>query len=194
MKQIKYIAIVLLFSFLSLNAQTEWKLDKSHSQVTFDVSHLVISTVTGFFRDYNVEVTSGAEDFTDAKINFTAEVKSIDTNNEKRDEHLKSPDFFDAASHSQIKFVGKSFTKIDDKNYKLVGDFTMRGITKEVALDVVFKGTVKDPWGGTRAAFDITGTLNRAEFGLTWNKALETGGVLVGEEVEINVGLQLIKG
>lgn len=195
MKTFKYIAAILIISFLSLNAQTtEWKTDVSHSKISFDVSHLVISSVTGFFRDYNISFKSDKEDFSDAKISFTAEVNSIDTDNEKRDEHLKSEDFFDAANHSQIIFVGKSFKKTDANNYKLVGDFTMRGITQEIELDVEYKGTIKDPWGGTRAGFEISGEVNRTEFGLKWNKALEAGGVLVGEEVELICVVELIKG
>lgn len=195
MRSIKYIFAVLIFVSTFISAQsTQWNLDASHSKISFDVSHLVISSVTGFFRDYSIDFKSDKDDFSDAQISFSAAVNSLDTDNEKRDEHLKSPDFFDAENNPEIKFVGKSFTKLDDKNYKLVGDFTMRGVTKEIALDVEFKGTIKDPWGGTRAGFKLTGTVNRTDYGLTWNKALEAGGVLVGEEVEIICVIELKKG
>jgi len=194
MNKIKYTILFLLLGILTLNAQTNWKTDKSHSKISFDVSHLVISSVTGFFRDYNITFKSDKNDFSDAQINFTAEVSSIDTDNEKRDNHLASADFFDSKLNPQVMFTGKSFTKVGDNMYKLVGDFTMRGVTKEIALDVEHKGTIQDPWGGTRAGFEITGPVNRTEFGLNWNKALETGGVLVGEEVEIICVLELIKG
>lgn len=195
MKSLTYIAVFLLLISFSLSAQTtEWKVDKSHSKISFEVSHMVISSVTGFFKDYNIEFNSNKDDFTGSDINFTAEVASIDTDNEKRDEHLKSPDFFDVANYPQIKFVGKSFTKVDDKNYKLVGDFTLRGVTKEIILNVEYKGTVNDPWGGTRAGFKLTGQIDRMEYGLEWNKVVESGGFVVGHEVEIICVIELQKG
>ena len=158
MKSLIYITLFSILVSFSLSAQTTgWKVDKSHSKISFDVSHMVISSVTGFFKDYNIEFKSNKDDFTGSDISFTAKVASIDTDNEKRDEHLRGADFFDVENYPQIKFVGKSFTKVDDKNYKLVGDFTLHGVTKEITLDVEYKGTVNDPWGGTRAGFKLTG-------------------------------------
>ncbi len=194
MKQHKIIFFALaLFLFQSVFAQSEWKVDKSHSKIQFEVSHMVISSVTGFFKKYDIQIETTQDDFSDAKISFTADVNSIDTDNEKRDKHLKSADFFDAENHPQIKFKSKSFEKTEEGKYKLVGDITMRGITKEISLDVKYKGTVTDPWGSTRAGFVITGEINRFEFGLNWNKLIEAGGAVVGKTVEITCVLELKK-
>lgn len=195
MKPFKSFFLVLLFAATSVFAQNdvEWKFDKAHSKVGFNVSHMVISDVEGQFNKFEGSVKSKSTDnFEGADVAFTADVNSIDTDNEKRDNHLKSGDFFNASEYPQMKFESKSFEKVDEKNYKLVGDLTIRGTTKEVELDVTHNGTVQG-MGKTRAGFKVTGTINRFDFGLKWNKTLETGGLVVGKEVTININTELIK-
>ncbi len=193
MAKLRFAAVLLLFGFISLSAQTKWALDKSHSNVQFSVSHLVISEVTGQFKSFDGDIEASKEDFSDAKINFLIDVASISTENEKRDVHLKSDDFFNAEKFPKITFKGKSLKKVSGKNYKLVGDLTMRDVTKEVTLDVVYNGTIKDPWGNIKAGFKITGELNRFDFNLKWNTLMEAGGAVVGKTVYITVNLQLQK-
>ena len=192
MKKYIYIAALFLVT-VSLSAQTNWVVDKSHSKISFEVSHLIVSSVTGYFTDYDIVFENGKDDFTDAKISFSAKVNSINTANEKRDEHLRGADFFDAEKFPVITFVGKKFEKTGKDKYKLTGDFTIRDVTKSIALDVKYNGTVKDPWGNIKSGFKITGEINRYDFGLKWNKALEAGGVVVGENVEIVCVLELNK-
>lgn len=188
------LSIGLFICIYTIHAQeTTWTPDRTHSEVLFVVTHMVISEVTGSFQDFNVEVISKKDDFSGSVINFSAKVSSINTNSEKRDQHLQSGDFFDEANYPEIVFHGKSFKKISDRNYKLVGDLTMKGVTREVALDVDYKGTIKGPWGNTRAGFKIKGKLNRFDYGLKWNKAIEAGGLVVGEDVDIICNIELIK-
>lgn len=193
MKNIKLIIlVVLLFSTLTL-AQTNWKFDVSHTNVKFSVSHLVITDVEGSFKMFDGSVESKSEnDFTDAKINFTVDVSSIDTENEKRDDHLRAPDFFDAAKFPKMTFVSKSMKKVSDNKYKLVGDLTIKDVTKEIELDVKFNGTAV-AWGTTKAGFKLSGELDRFDYGLKWNKLLETGGAVVGREIEISANIELDK-
>lgn len=186
-------AVLIVMGFTFVNAQTKWNVDKSHSNVGFSVTHLVISEVTGQFKSFNADIETKNDDFTDAKINFTIDVASISTENEGRDKHLKSDDFFNAEKFPKITFVGKSFKKVEGKKYKLVGDFTMRDVTKQITLDVVFNGTVKDPWGNTKAGFKISGELNRMDYNVKWNNLIEAGGAVVSKEVAININLELNK-
>jgi polyisoprenoid-binding protein YceI len=167
--------------------------DKSHSKVQFSVTHLVITDVVGQFKNYDVKVETNGDDFTDAKIEFTADVNSINTENEGRDKHLKSDDFFNAEKFPKITFIGKSMKKVGEGKYKLTGDFTIRDVTKTITLDVLFRGIVKDPWGNTKAGFKVTGEVNRFDYNLKWNNLLETGGAVVGKEVSIIVDLELNK-
>ncbi len=193
MKTLK-IAVLLFFTSAMLTfAQTNWAFDKAHSKIGFSVSHLVITDVEGNFKEFDASVTTDGDNWENAKIEFTAEIASIDTDNEKRDEHLRSDDFFNAEMYPQLKFVSKSFKKVDGNEYKLVGDLTIRDVTKEVELEVELNGTVVDPWGNTKAGFDLEGEINRFDYGLKWSKALETGGLVVGEDVEIIGKLQLMK-
>jgi polyisoprenoid-binding protein YceI len=173
---------------------TSWKIDTAHSEVKFKVRHLVISTVTGHFNTYSATVETAKDDFSDARISFEADVNSVDTKSEQRDGHLKSADFFDAATHPKITFVSTSFTKRTDDKFLLVGDFTIRGVTKEVKLDVEYNGTVKG-FGGNFdvAAFEITGKLNRQDFGLTWNALTEAGSVVVSDEVKLEILAEFTK-
>ena len=173
---------------------TKWTLDPSHSEVGFKVRHLMITNVKGFFKSYEVNAETDGDDFTKAKISFSADVDSIDTNSEQRDGHLKSPDFFDAANHPKITFSATKYENVDnDGSYELYGDLTIRGISKPVKLDVEFGGVVKDLWGGTRAGFTINGKVDRKEWGLTWNAATEAGGVLVSDTIQISCEIQLVK-
>ncbi|MCO6473722.1 MAG: YceI family protein [Melioribacteraceae bacterium] len=192
MKKLNIFLLGLLFAVSSITAQTTWSVDKSHSKIEFTVSHLVISSVTGVFKNYDLSIESDGTNFEGAKVEFSADVNSIFTDNEKRDDHLKSADFFDAANHPKMIFKSKSFTKVDDNEYKLVGDLTIRGITKEVTLDVDFKGTV-EAFGGTRAGFVAETEINRFDYGLKWNNLIETGGAVVGKDVEIKIVLELIQ-
>ncbi len=170
---------------------TKWAIDPAHSEVQFKVKHLVISTVTGKFKKFDGQVVSEKEDFDGAQISFTIDVSSIDTNSPDRDNHLKSDDFFAAEKHPEMTFENGILSKKGNGDYELTGDLTIRETTKKVSLDVEYNGTVKDPWGNTKAGFELSGKLNRKDFGLTWNTVTEAGGVLVGEEVKLDISIQL---
>jgi polyisoprenoid-binding protein YceI len=175
-------------------ALTKWVLDPTHSEVTFKVRHLMITNVTGQVNKYTVDVETEGEDFTTAKVAFTAETDSVTTNNEQRDGHLKTADFFDVANYPEMKFVATKYENVDnDGSYELYGDLTIRDVTKQVKLDVEFGGIVKDPWGNTRAGFTISGKINRKEFGLQWHAVTEAGGLVASDEVRIHVAIELIK-
>lgn len=185
--------IIIAVSVISLNAQTSWKIDAAHSNVGFNVSHMVIAEVTGNFKEFNATLVQNGEDFSGGKLTATIKVSSIDTDNEGRDKHLRSADFFDAEKYPEITFVSKSIEKISDKNYKVTGDLTMRGVTKSVVLDMKFNGQMNDPWGNTKAGFKATTRVNRKDFGLEWNKVLETGGLMVGEDINIIINTEMNK-
>jgi len=175
-------------------AKTKWTLDPAHSEVEFKVRHLMITNVSGEFKNFTVDVETEGEDFMTAKATFTAEIDSITTGAEQRDQHLKSPDFFDAANFPQLKFVATKYEVVDhDGSYELYGDLTIRGTTKPIKLDVEFGGIIKDPWGNTRAGFSINGKVNRKEFGLHWHAVTETGGIVVSDDVKIHCAIELIK-
>lgn len=173
--------------------KTQWNLDPVHSEVGFKVKHMMITNVSGTFGQFDVTAQTTDSDFTTADITFTADLNTLSTGNNDRDTHLKSPDFFDAAKHPQLKFVSTRLEKKDDENYILHGNLTIKDITKPVKLTVEFGGIGKDPWGNEKAGFSISGKINRSEFGLNWNAALETGGVLVSDEVKLHGEIQLIK-
>lgn len=170
-----------------------WTLDLAHSEMNFKVRHMMITNVSGSFTKFNVNLLADDDQLTNAKIDFTADVTSITTHNEQRDGHLKSPDFFDAEKHPEISFTTAGFTPVLDTTQTVKGQLTIKGITKPVELKVEFGGIGKDPWGNTKAGFTIDGKINRTEFGLTWNAAVEAGGVLVGEDVKIHGEIQLVK-
>ncbi|MFA6570254.1 MAG: YceI family protein [Bacteroidota bacterium] len=194
MKSIKLAAILYLIAFSVSFAQTNtWKFDLAHTNVQFSVSHMVISSVTGKFKKFDGVVTSEKTDFQDAKIEFNIESSSISTDNDKRDEHLRSADFFDVQKFSQIKFQSVSFKKIKDNKYKLTGNFTMKDVTKKITLDAEFNGTIKDPWGNTKAGFKLTGTINRFDYHLNWNKTIEAGGLVAGKDVDFTIYVELQK-
>ena len=193
MKKFKTTTLALLVALGAFAQNKTWTTDHSHSSVNFSVDHMVISQVPGQFKDFTGTVTTTGTDFNNAQVEFTIQAASIFTDDDKRDEHLKSADFFDAAKFPQITFKSTSFKKVDDKNYTLTGNLTMHGVTKTVTFKVKYNGTVKDPWGKTRAGFKLSSQLNRKDFGLTWNKALETGGLVVGEEVELTGNIEVVQ-
>ena len=172
-------------------ATTKWAVDPMHSEILFKVKHLVISTVTGSFKNFSGTAITDGENFDNAAIEFSMDVNSIDTRQESRDAHLKSPDFFDAELFPDIKFTSTSFTKVDDDQYKMVGDLTMKGVTKPVALNVEYGGTQNDLYGTKKVGFEITGKINRKEFGLTYNALTETGGLALGEDIKLIANIQV---
>ncbi|KAA3440884.1 YceI family protein [Rufibacter hautae] len=175
-------------------ATTKWAVDPMHSEVQFKVKHLMITTVTGYFQSFHVEAETEDEQFTSASsVVFSADVNSINTNNEQRDTHLKSADFFDAENHGEIRFVGSKYENVGDDDYQLHGDLTIRGITKPVTVKVEFGGIVVDPYGQTKAGFTVTGKISRKEFGLTWNAVTEAGSVVVSDEIKLQAEIQLVK-
>lgn len=173
--------------------KTTWVLDPAHSEITFKVKHLMIANVKGEFRNFEVDINTNGNDFRAASVKASVDVTSVFTNSDDRDIHLKSPDFFDAEKYGKMTFEGTSFKQIDEEKYKLKGNLTIKDITKEVTLDVEFGGIMKDPWGNEKAGFSLSGKINRKDWGLNWNAALETGGVLVGEEVKIDADVQFLK-
>jgi len=173
--------------------QTKWVLDPMHSEVQFKVKHLVISTVSGFFKSFEGSLTTESDDFTNAQIEFSLDVNSVDTNQENRDAHLKGPEFFDAEQYPKITFKSTSFTKKDDEEYELKGDLTIKGVTKPVTLQVEHGGSAADFYGNTKAGFDITGKINRKDFGLTWDGVTEAGSVVVGEDIKLVISVQFAK-
>lgn len=172
---------------------TNWALDPTHSEILFKLKHLMITNVKGEFRKFSASLSSDGNNFSKASVNVAIDAASVFTNEDNRDNHLKSADFFDVENHKEITFVGTSFEKVDDENYTLKGNLTIKGVSKEISLDVEFGGINKDPWGNEKAGFSVSGKINRKDFGLNWNAALETGGVLVSDEVKINAEIQLVK-
>ncbi len=170
-----------------------YNIDPLHSEITFKVKHLMITNVTGNFGKFSGKMESGKDDFSDAEIDFEADVNSINTNNEQRDGHLKSGDFFDAAQYPNITFKSTSFDKQTDDIYKLNGDLTAHGVTKPVTFSAELGGAATDMYGQSKIGFEISGSVHRKDFGLEWNAALETGGVVLSDEVKLLLNVQLIK-
>jgi len=178
---------------MSTDTLTKWTIDSAHSEITFKVKHLVISTVTGKFKDFDASIESDNEDFENATIAFEANIDSIETGNGDRDNHLKSEDFFNATEYPKMIFESSSFKKTGDGEYKLVGELTIRDKTKQVELDAEYGGTVVDPYGNTKAGFDVIGKINRKEFGLTWSAVTEAGSVVVSDQVKLNLNVQFTR-
>jgi len=191
LRNILTLAALPVFAAQIATAET-YKIDPVHSQIGFTVDHLVVFKVSGSFNDYIGEIEADAENKTLTSAKATIKVASIDTREEKRNDHLKSADFFDSANHPEMTFVSK---KIDGQGDDITvhGDLTIRGITKEVALKGNFRGVNTDPWGNDRAGFSASTVINRQDFGLKWNQALETGGLVVGNDVTINLEVQAVK-
>lgn len=174
-------------------AQTQWNIDASHSNLQFGVRHLVITKVRGAFRSYRgtLELDEN-DDFGLARVDVSIDAASIDTAEPKRDEHLRGSDFLDVAAHPTLQFQSRSIVR-EGARYRVTGDLTIRGVTRSVVLDAEFQGRGRDPWGGQRAAFSAKTSIDREDFGLTWNQALEAGGVLVGTKIEIEIEVQAVK-
>ena len=189
--------VVLLLAGLFVSTLTKgqggWTLDKSHSAIKFTVEHLVIAEVDGKFTSFDGTMEASKPDFTDAKISFTADVASVNTGNETRDNHLKADDFFNAEKFPKMTFTSTSFKKVGDKKYQLSGNLTIRDVTKPVVFEVTHGGTVKDPWGNTKAGFKATAKINRFDYNLKWNTITEMGGAVVGSDVTIIVNVEFAK-
>lgn len=179
---------------MATETTTLWNIDASHSEVQFKVKHLVISTVTGSFGSYEAKVeTPEDSSFEDARAYFEADINSISTNDEDRDNHLKSDDFFNAEEHPKLKFESTSITKTGNNKYNITGNLTIRDVTKVITLKAIHGGTVEDPYGQTKAGFEVTGSINRKEFGLKWSAVTEAGSVVVGDEVRLILNVQFVK-
>ena len=177
-----------------MSTRTKWVIDPTHTEIGFKIKHLMISNVKGTFDTFEANVYTTGDDFMTAEIDFSLDPSSINTNNADRDAHLKGADFFDVENHKQITFLANTYENVDsDGSYELWGDLTIKGITKKIKLDVEFGGVAKDPWGNEKAGFTINGKINRKDFGLVWNTAMETGGVVVSEDVKISCEVELLK-
>ena len=172
---------------------TTWNFDPAHSEIAFKVRHMMFAKVSGSFKEWTGDFSFNPENPSEASTRVSIDVASVDTSNEDRDNHLRSGDFFDVEAYPQIRFESTSFEKLGDGNLKVHGELTIRDVSQTVALDAQYHGKGIDPWGNERVGFTASTTLNRKEFGLTWNQALETGGVLVGEKVEVELNIQAVK-
>lgn len=170
-----------------------WTLDKDHTSIEFKAKHLMITTVTGKFGEYEASVENDSDDFTNAKISFQAKIDSINTGNKQRDDHLKSDDFFNAEKYPALTFVSNGLTKKSDSEYTMTGEMTIRDVTKPVSLDVELLGITKDPWGNTKAGFSFSGKINRKDFGLKFHVVNEAGDLLVSDDIRLAGDVQLLK-
>jgi polyisoprenoid-binding protein YceI len=186
-------AVVFFLAFQSAIAQNSWDIDPSHSSAQFHVRHLMISNVRGEFGKMSGQILFDGEDFSTLEAEAEVQVASVDTREPKRDEHLRSADFFDAANYPTIAFKSKRVEGVSDKKFKLVGDLTMRGVTKEITLDVEATPIIKDMRGETRIGAQASTRLNRRDYGIKWNRTLDAGGVVVSDEVRITLDLELIR-
>jgi polyisoprenoid-binding protein YceI len=172
---------------------TKWTLDPTHSELGFKIKHLMITNVTGYFKKFEVSAETPTGDFADAKINAKIEVESINTNNTQRDEHLRTADFFQADEYPYIQFESTNIEKVDDETFNITGNLTIKNITKQVKVIAEYHGTTTDPWGNTKAGFELNGKITRKDFGINYNATLETGGVLLGEDLKLTGEIQLVK-
>ncbi|MFN8310226.1 MAG: YceI family protein [Chitinophagales bacterium] len=186
------VALALLVGAASVSAQ-EWKLDKSHSSVNFTITHMMVSEVQGNFKDFSANITSSKEDFSDLNIDFTIMAGSINTADDKRDEHLRGDDFFSVDKFPKITFKSTDVKKLSDKKFAVTGDLTIKGITKKVTWDVKYNGKIADGRGGVKAGFKANYTINRKDFNITYNHVLDAGGVALSDEVEVVVNVELNK-
>lgn len=193
MKRFMNFALLLIVAFATAYGQSAgWRVDKAHSKMLFGVRHMVISEVVGYFKDWDLKVTASKDDWSDAAVEGTIEVASINTDNDRRDTHLKSDDFFNAEKFPQVKFTSSSFEKAGENKFKVKGSLTIRDITKEVVFDAELLGRINDQ-RGSRVGWKITTQVNRFDFGLKWNRTIETGGLVAGETVTITLNLELTK-
>ncbi len=186
------LSAALLLVTSAVSAQN-WAFDKSHSSVLFAVDHMVVSEAQGKFRDFTAEVSGSKDDFSDVKVKAVIKVASIDTDEPKRDGHLKSGDFFDAEKFPEIIFEATAFKKISGNQYEIPGKLTMHGVTKDVTLKAKMKGPVQSPWGGSIVGFTATGAINRQEFGVNWSKTAPAGELVVGDEVRLTINAEFVK-
>jgi len=191
MKKTSALVFGLLFGLSLSTAQTIWKSDLSHSRVDFSVSHLVIAEVTGRFTQFDVTLQQGKDDFSDAKLEATIKTASINTDNEGRDKHVRSDDFLNAEKFPEIKFQSTSFTNMGNNAYKIAGDLTIRDVTKPVVLETKYNGSVTDSRGNVKSAFKATTSINRFDYGVKWNKAIETGGLVAGDTINVTLLVEL---
>lgn len=173
--------------------KAKWVVDASHSAVEFSVRHMMIAKVKGAFHEFEAEIEADIQDLTTADIAFKINLSSVDTRNGDRDGHLKSADFFDVENHPTLDFKATSITKSGEGEYELTGDVSLHGVTRSETFEVTFEGSGKDPWGNTKAGFSATGAIKRSDYGLTYNAALETGGVLIGDEVKISLEIEALQ-
>ncbi|MFN3968231.1 YceI family protein [Flavobacterium sp.] len=174
-------------------AKAKWAIDPTHSEIGFKVKHMMFTNVSGKFNSFEADIQNEEENFETATINFSAEVNSINTGNDDRDNHLRSADFFDMEKFGKLTFKSTDVKKVNEGEYKISGDLTIKDVTKNITLEAEYSGLMKDPWGNTKIGLALNGKINRKEFGLTWNAALETGGVLVGEDIKLNAEVQFVK-
>lgn len=189
MKKVVFL-FALALSQVAMFGQVKWNIDNAHSLVGFTVTHLVISEVDGSFKTYSGTISAPTSDFNGASIDFAVDVNSVNTENDMRDKHLKGPDFFDADKFPKMTFKSTSFKKLSGNKYELLGNLTIKGVAKPVKFDVTFGGTVKDPYGNTKAGFKATTVISRSAYGLTWSAVTEAGGAVVSDDVTINLKLE----
>ncbi len=193
LKSLKLLAVFVAIAAAApaLAQQTQaWEIDVAHSEVSFRIRHLV-SQVRGSFRDFSGRVETNEANPTASKVSFTIQASSIDTGNADRDKHLRSADFFDVEKYPTITFVSSKIQPRGDNRFDVTGTLTMHGVAREITLPVEFTGTVKDPWGNTKAGFETSTTLNRKDYGIVWNRALDTGGFVLGDDVQVSISLQV---
>ena len=190
---ILFMALTILGTGSLMAQNSVWTLDKAHSSIGFSVRHMVISEVTGNFKDFDISFTSSKDDYSDAAVDVSIKVASVNTDNERRDGHLKTDDFFNTEKFPQIKFKSTLFEKVGENKYKITGDLTIRDVTKKVMFDATYNGTIKAPWGATVSSWKATLAVNRFDYGLKWNKKIETGGLIAGDTVNITLNLELNK-
>lgn len=178
---------------METSSKIKWAIDPSHSEISFKAKHLMITNVRGVFKEFSGSIYTTGDGSLTSEIEFSMNPASVDTGAPDRDGHLKSGDFFDVENFKAVTFKGNSVKKIDDESYTLTGDLTIKGVSQKVTLDVEFGGLMKDPWGNEKAGYTLSGKINRKDFGLTWNATLETGGVLVSDEIKISCDVQLVK-
>ena len=176
-----------------MGTKVKWVIDPAHSEIAFKVKHLMITNVKGAFKQFYASVYTEGDDFKNAEVNFKMDAASVDTGNSDRDTHLKSPDFFDVENHKEITFVSREIENVDGGNFRIHGDLTIKGTAKPITVSVDFLGLAKDPWGNEKAGFELSTKINRKDWGLNWNVAIEAGGVLVSDDVYINCEVQLLR-
>ncbi len=173
--------------------KAKWAIDASHSAVEFSVRHMMIAKVKGAFHEFEAEIEADIQDLTTADISFKINLSSVDTRNGDRDGHLKSADFFDVENYPALDFKATSISKSGEGEYEVTGDVSLHGVTRSETFEVTFEGSGKDPWGNTKAGFSAKGAIKRSDYGLTYNAALETGGVLIGDEVKISLEIEALQ-